>query len=95
VWWWVLVWFLVILASLAVFAALAVMLFRKGVALAGELETASVRFSAVTDRLDELARAFTPEPSAVFEDPAAVRRRQGRARQGRHRKGRAESFRQL
>ena len=87
-WWWVLVWFLVIMVSIAVFAALGVMLFRKGVALARELETASVRFSAVTERLDELARAFTPEPSAVFEDPVDVRRRlQGRPHAGRHRKG--------
>jgi len=89
VWWWVLVWTVVLLGSLALLTLLGIRLFRQGVALGRELEVAATRFSRVADRLDELGRAFTPEPSAVFEDPAALRkRRAARDRHGRHRKSR-------
>ena len=88
-WWWVLVWTVVVLGSLALLVLLGLRLFRQGVALGRELEVAATRFSSVADRLDELSRAFTPEPSAVFEDPATIRQRQAaRDRRGRHRKRR-------
>jgi hypothetical protein len=87
VWWWVLIWTVAVLGSLALFAFLGVRLFRQGMALGAELEIAATRFGSVAERLDELGRAFTPEPSAVFEDPATVRARQAaRNRHGRHRK---------
>ena len=79
-WWWVLIWSLVVLGSLAFLGLVGLRLYRKGAVLARELQTASERFEAVGERLDELARAFTPEPSAVFQDPVEVRQRTAGAR---------------
>lgn len=82
-WWWVLVWTVVLLASGGLLVLLGIRVYRSGLALAREVETASDRFARLEAAVQELARPFVPEESAVFDDPARLRRERDRARRRR------------
>ena len=73
-WWlWTLVWFLLVTGALGVLFLVARSLFRKGMALARELGSASERLAVVTEELQTLGGGRPVEELAVFADPAALR----------------------
>lgn len=88
-WWWILIWFVLICAAFAVLVSLGVRLFHKAVALTRQLGESAETFSALSQQFDALSRAFTPEPSAVFDDPAQLQRERDRDRRDRDRRRRA------
>ncbi|GLY18273.1 hypothetical protein LWF15_23255 [Kineosporia rhizophila] len=82
VWWWVLVWVVLVLAAAGVLAVLGLGLWRKAMALLGELSTASDRFAEISTKLDQVAEAGQSrdrEP-AVFTDPLELRQERFLAR---------------
>jgi len=71
---WTVLWVLLVLGALGVLFLVGRSLFRKGVALARELGTASERLAAVSEELQALQRDEEPVADlAVFADPATLR----------------------
>ena len=94
-WWaWTLVFVVLVLgAALVGFLQLRT-LWRKTSALLTELGTAAGQLEQLSDRLAELERVTVPPPaSAVFDDPAVLRRKRDRDIADRVRRGRAAARR--
>jgi hypothetical protein len=71
---WFLVWFVLVLFALGVFFLVGRSLWRKAVALLGELATASERFSSIADTLETVGAPGRTAPElAVFSDPGLLR----------------------
>lgn len=89
-WWeWTLIWVVLVAGALGVFFLVGRSLFRKGMALAGELGVASERLSAVAEELQTLSDARPAEEPAVFADPTRLRQERFLARKSRLRSERA------
>lgn len=84
-WWeWVFLWATLVAVTAWTMFLLGRSLWRRAMALLTELDTASERFSALSDELGALQTAPSRGPElAVFADPAELRRE--RAAGGRHR----------
>lgn len=87
---WFAVWAVLAVLALVVLGRLGWSVFRKGVALAGELGRASERVSEIAAQVDQLAQLREPPELAVFEDPRRLRReRDLRERERQRRRRRA------
>jgi hypothetical protein len=83
-WWvWTLVWVVLVAGALGVLFLVGRSLFRKGMALAGELGQASERLSAVAEELQTLSDTRTADEPAVFADPTRLRQERFLARKAR------------
>lgn len=87
---WFLVWAVLVVLALLILGRLAWSVFRKGVALVGEMGEASTRLSSLAEQVDKLTDPRPAPELAVFEDPHRLRReRDRRARERRRRRARA------
>jgi hypothetical protein len=88
-WWaWTALWVGLVLGALGVFFLVGRSLWRKGMALAGELGAATERLSAVATELGELQQRPDGEDLAVFADPLELRQQRILARRRPARAGR-------
>lgn len=87
---WFLVWAVLVVLALLVLGRLGWSVFRKGVALVGEMGEASMRLSAIAEQVEKLTEAQPAPELAVFEDPHRLRReRERRAKERRRSRARA------
>lgn len=87
---WFLVWAVLVVVALLVLGRLAWSVFRKSVALIGEMGEASTRLSAIAEQVEKLTETRPAPELAVFEDPHRLRReRERRAKERRRSRARA------